>query len=85
MFLLKPYLMSISNTNVAIIFMYNMQYFLYGYRCIDWGPLECVLATRSGHNLMEPFPCMLQPPLFGKVINYNCAITYIKRRRGFFL
>ncbi len=49
MFLLKPQLMLIDNTNVTIIFMYNMQYFLNGHRCTNWGPLECVLATRYGH------------------------------------
>jgi hypothetical protein len=41
--------MSTDNTSVAIIFMYNIQYFLYGHRCNDWGPLECVLVARLGH------------------------------------
>jgi len=41
--------MSIDNINVTIIFMYNMQYFLYGHRCTNWGPLECVSVVRSGH------------------------------------
>jgi hypothetical protein len=30
--------------------MYNMQYFLYGHRCIDWCLLECVLVVGSCHQ-----------------------------------
>ncbi len=42
--------MSTDNINVIIIFMYNMQYFLYGHRCIDWCLLECVLVVGSCHQ-----------------------------------
>jgi hypothetical protein len=66
--------MSIDNTNVIIIFMYNILFF-----CMNIDALIGVLWNVCWQlglviNLRGPLSCMLQLPLFGKVTNYNYAI-----------